>query len=153
MTQIDVMDTAREAVEKADIVCATTASRMPVVMGKWISDGAHINAVGSCSPKWRELDTSAVTMSRLFVDWREATLKEAGDFLIPKEEGAIDDRHIVGEVGEILVGKLEGRTGDKETTIFKSVGIAAQDAVASHHVYQKAREIRVGTEIDFGGVR
>jgi ornithine cyclodeaminase len=153
MTQVDVMDSARDAVEGADIVCTTTTARDPVALGDWISEGAHINAVGSCSPNARELDTSAVKKSRLFVDWRESTLKEAGDVLIPKREGAIDDSHIVGEVGQVLVGSSVGRTSDHEITLFKSLGIATQDAVVANWVYQKAREFRVGTKLDLGGAR
>jgi ornithine cyclodeaminase len=124
-----------------------------VVQGEWIAEGTHINAVGSCSPKARELDTGAVMKSRLFVDWRESTLNEAGDFLIPEQEGAIDESHIVGELGRVLVGTLAGRTNETEITLFKSVGIATQDAVVANHVYQKAREVRAGTELDFGGAR
>ncbi len=153
MTQIDVMNTAREAVDGADIVCTTTTSREPVVLGDWISAGAHVNAVGSCAPNARELDTAAVARSRLFVDWRESTLNEAGDFLIPKQEGAIDDNHIVGEIGEVLGGLVNGRTSDHEITLFESLGIAAQDAAVASHVYRKAREARAGTRIEFGGAR
>ena len=153
MTQIDVMDTARDALEGADIVCTTTTAKEPVARGDWISEGAHINAVGSCAPNARELDTHAITKSRLFVDWRESTFKEAGDFLIPKQEGAIDDSHIVGEVGEVLVGESSGRVSDSDITLFKSLGIATQDAVVANHVYQRARKTRSGTRLDFGGAR
>jgi ornithine cyclodeaminase len=153
MTQIDVVSSAREAVEGADIVCTATTSREPVVLGDWISEGAHVNAVGSCAPKARELDTRAVTKSRLFVDWRESTLNEAGDFLIPKQEGAIDDSHIVGEIGQVVVGSLVGRTSNREITLFKSLGISTQDAVVANHVFQKARQVRAGTKLDFGGAR
>ena len=153
MIQIDVAETAEEALRGADIVCTTTTARDPVVLGDWISEGTHINAVGSCSPTTRELDTATVVKSRLFVDWRESTLNEAGDFLIPKQEGAIDDSHIVGEIGEVLLDKIDGRNTDSEITLFKSLGIAIQDAVVAHHVHQKARDTRVGVRIDFGGSR
>lgn len=153
MTQIDVMDSAQEAVDGADIVCTTTTSREPVVLGNWVSAGTHINAVGSCNPKARELDSNVVTKSRLFVDWRESTLNEAGDFLIPKQEGAIDENHIIGEVGDVLMGIVAGRTKETEITVFKSLGIATQDAVVANHVYHKAREVRAGTDLDFGGAR
>jgi ornithine cyclodeaminase/alanine dehydrogenase-like protein (mu-crystallin family) len=153
MIQIKVTETAEEAVRGADIVCTTTTARNPIVFGDWISEGAHINAVGSCSPTARELDTSTIVRSRMFVDWRESTLKEAGDFLIPKQEGAVDDRHIVGEVGEVLLGRVEGRTSSSDVTLFKSLGVAIQDAVAAHYVHQKARDTRVGVRVDFGGAR
>ena len=153
MTQVDVMDTAEDAVSGADLVCTVTASRNPVASGEWIADGAHINAVGSCSPVMRELDTAAVVKSRLFVDWRESTLNEAGDFLIPKQEGAIDDGHIVGEIGQVELGMIDGRRSDAEITLFESLGVAIQDAVVAHHVYRKARKLRVGTKIELGGTR
>ncbi len=153
MIEIEEAATAEEAVRNADIVCTTTTALDPVVSGEWISDGAHINAVGSCAPTARELDTSAVARSQMFVDWRESTLNEAGDFLIPKQEGAIDDSHIVGEIGEILLGSVDGRSHPSQVTLFKSLGIAIQDAVVAHHVLQKARDTRVGVRVDFGGSR
>jgi len=153
MTQIDVMDTAQQAVEGADMVCTTTTAKEPVVLGEWIAEGAHINAIGSCSPNARELNTAAVAKAKLFVDWRESTVNEAGDFLIPKEEGAIGDAHILGEVGQVLVGDLAGRAADGDVTLFKSLGVAIQDAVVANHVYQGARETRVGTKLEFGGAR
>jgi ornithine cyclodeaminase len=124
-----------------------------VVLGDWVSDGAHINAVGSCAPFARELDTAAIVRSRMFVDWRESTLNEAGDFLIPKQEGAIDDDHIIGEVGEVLLNKIEGRTSDSEITLFESLGIAIQDAVVANHVHRKAHDTRVGVRVELGGSR
>lgn len=153
MMKISVTDTAEEAVEGADIVCTTTTSREPVLSGHWTSEGTHINAVGSCAPTARELDTEAVVKSRMFVDWRESTLAESGDFLIPKQEGAVDDSHIVGEIGEVLLGKVGGRTTNSEITLFKSLGIAIQDAVVAHHVHKKASEMRIGIKVDFGGSR
>ncbi|MBI3761250.1 MAG: ornithine cyclodeaminase family protein, partial [Chloroflexi bacterium] len=96
---------AKEAVTGADIICAVTSSKEPVLMGEWIAPGTHVNAVGSSVSFTRELDTAAVVKSRLFVDRRESTLNEAGDFLFPKKEGAIGDDHIQGEIGEILLGQ------------------------------------------------
>jgi ornithine cyclodeaminase len=153
LTQIDVVASAQEAVDGADIVCTTTTSRDPVVLGDWISEGAHINAVGSCAPKARELDTNAVKKSRLFVDWRDSTLNEAGDLLIPMQEGAIDESHIVGEIGQVVVGTSAGRVNDHEITLFESLGVSTQDAVVAHHVFRKAQDVRAGTKLDFGGVR
>ena len=153
MIQIAVTETAEEAVRGADIVCTTTTASSPVVSGDWISEGTHINAVGSCSPTARELDTDAVVNSRMFVDWRESALNEAGDFLIPKQEGAVDDSHIVAEIGDVLVDRITGRSNVSEITLFKSLGIAIQDAVVAHHVHHMAREKRVGTTVEFGGSR
>ena len=150
---VGASDSARNAVEDAEIICTTTSSREPVLHGGWLADGAHINAVGSSVAAARELDTAAVVRSRLFVDRRESTLNEAGDFLFPKSEGAIDDDHIVGEIGEVLVGSLPGRGSDDEITLFKSLGLAVEDLAAAHYVVEQARKQGVGTEVELGGMR
>jgi ornithine cyclodeaminase len=125
--KVEAKGTAKEAVAEADIICTTTAAREPVLMGKWIAPGAHVNAVGSSVPFTRELDTAAVVKARLFVDRRESTVNEAGDFLFPKKEGAIGDDHIQGEIGEILLGQVVGRASAAEITLFKSLGLAVED--------------------------
>src|SRR6185503_7508886 len=111
----------------------------------------HINAVGACFPTARELDTNAVKRARLYVDRRESTLNEAGDFLIPKGEGAIGDSHILGEIGEVLLGRVPGRGGRDEITLFKSLGIAVEDLAAAHHIYRTALEQGKGLSIAMGG--
>ena len=118
-------------------------------MGDWLTAGAHINAVGSSVPLARELDTSAVAKSRLFVDRRESTLNEAGDFLIPKKEGIIGDHHIQGEIGEILSGQIAGRQTKEEITLFKSLGLAVEDIAAGHYAYRKALEKGLGAWVEF----
>jgi ornithine cyclodeaminase/alanine dehydrogenase-like protein (mu-crystallin family) len=150
---IEAVPTAREAVEGADIVCTVTSAREPVVEGAWLSPGAHINAVGSSVPFARELDTAAVVRSRLYVDRRESTLNEAGDFLIPKKEGAIGDDHIVGEIGEVLIGKAAGRATQDEITLFKSLGLAIEDVASARHIYEEARRTGTGRFLPFGGGR
>lgn len=144
---------AREAVVGADIICTCTSSREPVLLGEWIAPGAHINAVGSSVPTARELDTAAVKRARLYVDRRESTVNEAGDFLIPKKEGALDDDHIVGEIGEVLLGRLQGRRSSEEITLFKSLGIAVEDVASARHIYEKAKTSGAGRFLDFGGSR
>lgn len=144
---------AREAVEGADIICTTTSSREPVLEGDWIPPGCHVNAVGSSVRFTRELDTKAVVRSRLFVDRRESTVNEAGDFLFPKQEGAITDDHIVGEIGEILLGTLPGRRSAEEITLFKSLGLAVEDLAAARYVYQRAVAEGIGTQVELGGLK
>jgi ornithine cyclodeaminase/alanine dehydrogenase-like protein (mu-crystallin family) len=150
---IEAVDSAATAVQGADLVCTTTSSREPVLEGAWLAAGAHVNAVGACFPSARELDTEAVRRARLFVDRRESTLAEAGDFLIPKQEGAIGDDHIRGEIGELLLGKVAGRGGPDDITLFKSLGLAVEDLAAAHHVHRRAVERGMGVEIEFGGRR
>ncbi len=152
---VDVTATssAQAAVDGADIICTTTSAREPVLLGEWIAPGSHINAVGSSVRFTRELDTDAVVRSRLFVDRLESTLNEAGDFLFPKQEGAIDDDHIVGEIGDILLGKLPGRESPDEITLFKSLGLAVEDLAAADYVYKRAEAEGVGTTVDLGGLK
>ena len=150
---IEAVTTAKEAVSGADLICTATPSREPVLLGDWIAAGAHVNAVGACFPAARELDTEAVVKSRLYVDRRESTLTEAGDFLIPKAEGAIGDDHIVGELGEILAGRVAARRSRDELTLFKSLGIAIEDLAAAHRIHARARASGKGIAVDFGGRR
>ncbi len=150
---VEVMPSAQSAVEGASIICTTTAATTPILHGDWIVPGAHINAVGSSVAFTRELDTTAVVKSRLFVDRRESTLNEAGDFLMPKKEGAITDDHILGEIGELLIGKVQGRQSPDEITLFKSLGLAVEDIAAAHHIYRRALETGRGTSVELGGTR
>lgn len=151
--EVKAAGTAQEAVENADIICTTTSSPDPVLKGEWIAPGAHINAVGSSVPFTRELDTAAVANAKLFVDRRESTLNEAGDFLIPKKEGVINDDHILGEIGEILTGKVGGRKSPTEITLFKSLGLAVEDLASAYHIYNKALATGVGVSVELGGDR
>ncbi len=146
---IEAVQSAARAVEGADIICTVTSSTDPVLKGDWIAPGAHINAVGSSVPFARELDTAAVVKSKLFVDRRESTLNEAGDFLIPKKEGAVGHDHILGEIGEILLDKVDGRESEEDITLFKSLGLAVEDVAAAHHIYQKLTEQGGGRWIEF----
>jgi len=141
---VHVKKTAQQAVENADIICTVTSSKEPVVKGDWISTGTHINAVGSSTAASRELDTAAVLKSKLFTDCYESLFNEAGDFLIPKKEGAVDDSFVKAELGEVLLGTKKGRENEEEITLFKSLGIASEDIFAAHHIYEKLRKGEVG---------
>ena len=140
-------ETAEAAVRDAHVICTTTSSREPVLLGDWIAPGAHINAVGSSVRIARELDAAAVARSRLFVDRKESTLNESGDFLLAKAEGAVTDRHIVAELGDVLLGFAEGRTSAQEITLFESLGLAVEDVVAAHFVSQEARHRGSGSVV------
>ncbi|MGH7730391.1 MAG: ornithine cyclodeaminase family protein [Candidatus Eiseniibacteriota bacterium] len=141
------------AVEGADLVCTTTSSRQPVLEGAWLAPGTHVNAVGACTRDARELDTAAVAGARLYVDRRESALNEAGDFLIARSEGAIGDDHIVGELGDLLIGRLPGRRSPAERTLFESLGIAVEDLAAAHHIWRKAEREGRGIAVELGGRR
>jgi alanine dehydrogenase len=149
--EVEPARSAREAVGGAEIICTVTSSREPVLAGEWLADGAHVNAVGASLPFARELDTAATVRGRLYVDRRESALNEAGDFLIPRREGAIGDDHIVGELGELLLGRVPGRQSAAEVTIFKSLGLAVEDVAAAAFIYGRA-EGR-GSSVELGGER
>jgi ornithine cyclodeaminase len=151
--RVEPMASAKEAVTGADIICTTTSAKEPVLLGEWLAPGAHINAVGSSVPFTRELDSAAVVKSKLFVDRRESTLNEAGDFLFPKKEGAIGDDHIRGELGDLLLGHIAGRESPSEITLFKSLGLAVEDLASAQHIYQRAIEKGVGVAVELGGSR
>jgi ornithine cyclodeaminase/alanine dehydrogenase-like protein (mu-crystallin family) len=150
---IEVVATPKAAIEGADLICTATSARDPIVRGEWIAAGAHINAVGSSVPFARELDTEAVRRSRLYADRRESIVNEAGDFLIPKKEAAFGEDHIVGELGEVLIGKVSGRRSGEEITLFKSLGLAVEDVASARHIYETARRDGLGRFLDFGGHR
>jgi ornithine cyclodeaminase len=148
--QAEACADARTAVEGADIVCTVSAAHEPILEGEWLADGSHINAVGSSQPMYRELDSEAVRRARLFVDRRESTANEAGDYLIPLREGAIDAGHIVAEIGEVAAGLAEGRGSAEEITLFKSLGLAIEDLAAARWIHQRAIESGAGTPVPLG---
>ncbi len=151
--RVEASSSAREAVQGADLVCTVTSSREPVLEGAWIAPGAHVNAVGSSVRTARELDSEAMRRAALFVDRRESTLNEAGDFLVPRGEGVIGDDHIRAELGEVLLGRHGGRASAEEVTVFKSLGLAVEDVASAHHIYEAAARAGAGTWVDLGGER
>ena len=150
---MSVAPTVAQAVAGADIVCTTTASPDPVLPGALLEPGMHVNAVGSSVPFARELDGEAVARSRLFVDRRESTINEAGDYLMAKEEGKVDETDIVAEIGELLIGASQGRRSAGEITLFKSLGLAVEDIAAGDVVYRNALASGAGTALHLGGTR
>lgn len=148
---VEVAQSAVTAVAGADLICTVTTASEPVLRGAWVSAGAHINAIGAYTPSTRELDSDIVTRARLYTDRRESLLAEAGEFLIPKGEGLIDDGHIVGEIVDLLEGTVPGRRSSDEVTLFKSLGVAIEDLAAAQHVYVTARERGAGSWLEIGG--
>lgn len=151
--EVEPVASAQSTVAGADLICTVTGARQPVLWGKWLAAGAHVNAVGSSLRTSRELDTDAVVRARLYVDRRESALHEAGDFLIPKAEGAVGDDHILGELGDVLLGTRRGRESPEEITLFKSLGLAVEDLAAVRLIYEAARARELGTWVELGGGR
>src|SRR5437667_358253 len=115
--------TAADAVRGADVVVVAASSTTPILQGRWLAPGTHVNAIGATRPDWRELDDDVVTTARVFVDSREAALRESGDVIAAKSE--------VTEIGAVVAGAAPGRRNEQEITLFKSVGVAVEDVAAA----------------------
>ena len=146
---IETAATVREAVSGADIICTTTKAREPILLGDWLTPGVHMNVVGSSIAAAAEIDTPAVVKSRFFVDCRNSTVNEGGEYLSALRAGAITPDHILGEIGEVANGSKEGRCSPLDMTLYKSLGIAPQDMASAHYVLEKARAAGIGQVIDF----
>lgn len=138
-------DSVQEAVRGADIVVTATSSKEPILRKEWLSPGVHINAVGSSVPSARELEADLVAAASLFVDRRESTVNESGDYLAAVEHRAV----IRAELGEILTGTAEGRKSESEITLFKSLGLAVEDLASAAYLYDEARQKGRGTWVEF----
>lgn len=126
---------ARAAVDGAGIVCTVTSAHEPVLRGEWVSPGAHVNLVGSSHAGPVEVDTDLVQRARFIADSRESVLAQGAEFIRAKEEGAIADSHLVGEIGEVFAGKIDGRTSPGDITVYKSLGHVVQDLAAASLLY------------------
>jgi len=145
---VAVADDARAAVRAADVVTLATTSNRPVLRGRDLRPGTHVDAVGAFRPTTREVDTETVRRARVVVDTYEGCWAEAGDVLLPIREGAIGRRHVVAELAEVVSGRRAGRRAAREITLFKSVGYAPEDAVTARLAVDLARRRRLGREVD-----
>jgi ornithine cyclodeaminase/alanine dehydrogenase-like protein (mu-crystallin family) len=146
---LEPVATVQAALKDADLIVTVTSAKEPIVKREWISPGAHLNVVGSSTPKAREIDSATMKAARLFVDRRESTLNEAGDYLFAALEGAIGPDHIRAEIGEVLQGTKPGRASREEITLFKSLGLAVEDLAAAEYSYRKATQLNLGTWVEF----
>ena len=145
--EIRPADSPAQIVAEADLICTASSSAVPLFAGSLVRPGTHINGIGSHSPKARELDTAIIQRSKVVADSIEACLKEAGDIMIPLQEGAIKQTHIHAELGEIVLGQKPARTNAQEITLFKSNGLAIQDAAAAKLVYDRALQAGIGQNV------
>ena len=141
-------DVVRDATEGADVVVTATTSKSPVLDADDIRPGTHVIAIGAYTPEARELGTRLVSSSSLYVDSVEAALEEAGDILIPMKEGAFFKDHIRGDLGGLVSGKVGGRAGEPEVTLFKAVGLAFEDNAVGWLVFERAMASGVGGWIE-----
>ncbi len=142
------VSTPSEAVRESDILITATTSHTPVFMGKDLKPGTHINAIGAFRPDMRETDDETVLRSKIVVDTYEGCFKEAGDLLIPMQNGILKEEAIYGDLGDLVTGRKEGRTSASEITFFKSVGFAMEDVVTAHYAYEKALRQGKGQNIE-----
>ncbi|HVU78732.1 MAG TPA: ornithine cyclodeaminase family protein [Gaiellaceae bacterium] len=147
LDDVEEVADAETAVRAADVLVTATSAPEPIVRRAWLKPGVHVNAVGSSIPTTRELDTETIAAASLFVDRRESTINEAGDFLFPQREGAIGPDHIRAEIGELVLGTAIGRRSPDEVTVFKSLGLAVEDLAAAEYVLARAEEENAGTVV------
>jgi ornithine cyclodeaminase len=145
---IETSESVREAVHGADIICTLTKAREPILCGDWISSGAHLNVVGSSVASAAEVDTALVVRSRFFVDCRNSTVNEGGEYLRALRSGAISAAHIAAEIGEVANGTKRGRTSHDDVTLYKSLGVAPQDLASAQYALVKARAAGIGQLIE-----
>jgi len=135
---IRVADSVEAAVSEADIVCTLTASPTPVLLGASLKPGQHINLVGSSLRGPREADDEVVVRGHFIADQREHALSQAGEFCHAVESGRVDVEHLKGEIGEVLLGRLPGRTDPAQITVYKSLGHIAQDIAVAEEAVSRA---------------
>jgi ornithine cyclodeaminase len=146
---IEPVETVEAAVRGADLIVTATTAAEPILRRDWLGPGTHLNVVGSSIPTTREVDTATMAAASLFVDRRESTLNEAGDYLFAMREGAIGPDHIRAELGELLLGSKAGRRWPEEITLFKSLGLAVEDVASAEYLYRQAQIQQIGTWVDY----
>ena len=146
---IEPVATAAEAISGADLIVTATNAREPVIKREWISAGAHINAIGTFSPRAREIDSATMAAATLFTDRRDSLFNEAGDFLLAAADGVITEDSLAAELGEVLTDKHPGRTSRDEITLFKSLGLAMEDLASVAFIYKVALDGAVGTWVEW----
>jgi ornithine cyclodeaminase/alanine dehydrogenase-like protein (mu-crystallin family) len=146
---VEPADSVEAAVRGADLIVTATTAAAPILKREWVSAGAHLNVVGSSIPTTREVDSATIAASSLFVDRRESTINEGGDYLFALREGAIGPDHIKAEIGEVLIGAKPGRTSPDEITVFKSLGLAIEDLASADYLYRKATANQKGIWVEF----
>jgi ornithine cyclodeaminase len=142
---VEAVETVEQALAGADVVVTVSTAREPIVGAEHLEPGMHVNLVGSSIASTREITGAGLARTSLFVDRRESTVNESGDYLMALAEGAIGESHIRAELGDVLAGLAPGRTSDDEITSFKSLGIAVEDLAAAELAVATAETQGIGT--------
>jgi ornithine cyclodeaminase len=137
------------AVEGADIICTTTASIEPILPGALLTAGMHVNLVGASTANEREADDEVVGRSRFYVDLKVSTMVQAGEFLSALGAGRVTEAHLLGQIGEVIAGRIEGRRNAHDITVYKSVGISAQDLASATFIVERAIGLSAGVRVPF----
>jgi ornithine cyclodeaminase/alanine dehydrogenase len=146
--EAEAVKTSKECVKNSDVLVLATTSKLPALDGDWIGKGVHINSVGVTGPEGRELDDKTVKKSKIVVDSKESALQETGDLMIPIRNGTISESDIYAELQEIVGHDKPGRTSDEETTCWKAVGLAIEDAAVAKLVFDKAVTEGLGKQVE-----
>lgn len=142
------MQDTKQAVQNADIICTTTSAAKPILFGDWIAPGSHVNAVGASMPMMQEIDRSVLLASELFTDYRPSALAQAREIIDAIADNAIDETYIRAEIGEVFTGDNPGRTDDTTITLYRSLGVAAQDLACADYVARQALKANIGIVAD-----
>ncbi len=146
---ISVEPDAETAAREAEILCTVTSSPEPILKGAWLSPGVHVNLVGAAVRAAAEADTEVVTRSKFFVDYIPSAVEQAGELVNAIEAGLVTADHIAGEIGAVLSGDVPGRQSDADITVYKSLGVAAQDLAAAVAAAKTAGDKGIGVEVDW----
>lgn len=144
-----VAQSVAEAADEADIICTVSAASEPILFGRDVGAGVHVNLVGSSGAGPREADDTLVARGRVFADHRVGVLRQGAEILHAVAAGLVTEEHVLGEIGEVMAGRKAGRTSDTDVTIFKSLGAITQDLAAGWFVYRRAVEEGLGVDTDF----
>jgi ornithine cyclodeaminase len=135
------MSDARDTASRADVICTVSSSPVPILFGEWVRPGTHLNLVGSSYIGPVEVDSALVAMGRYIADYRPGVLAQAAELAVARDAGLVDDKHVVGEIGEVLAARIPGRQSDEQVTIYKSLGHVAQDLASAAYLQERARTL------------
>ncbi len=146
---IHVEPDIEKATREADILCTVTSSMQPILKGQWLQPGVHVNLVGAAVRASAEADIEVVKRSRFYVDYQPSAIEQAGELVNAIEAGVVSEGHIVGEIGAVLNGDAPGRRTDDEITVYKSLGVSAQDLAAGMAAAENAKSKNIGVAVDW----
>lgn len=146
---IEVEPDAEKAASEAEILCTVTSSPEPILKGAWLRPGVHVNLVGAAVRASAEADIDVVSRTRFYVDFLPSALEQAGELVNAMEAGVVTADHVVGEIGAVLNGHAPGRTSAEEMTVYKSLGVAAQDLAAGMAAAKNAEAGNIGVSLDW----